>query len=86
MPLLVLLMALNNKVLVANEVSYSVRLSTADNGDVGPKALYPATSSSRPDASRGNHTYKQFPASSKKPPICLEWNEHPGPGCPHPSC
>ena len=47
---------------------------------------YAATSSSRPDASRGNHTYKQFPASSKKPPICLEWNEHPGPGCPHPSC
>ena len=45
-----------------------------------------ATSLSRPDASRGNHTYKQLPASSKKPPICLGWNEHSGPGCPHPSC
>ena len=41
MPLLVLLIALNNKVLIADEVSNTVRLSTADNGNVSPKALYP---------------------------------------------
>ena len=40
-PFLVLLIALNNKVLIAKVVSNLVRLSMADNGNVGHKALYP---------------------------------------------
>ena len=40
-PLLVLLIALNNKVLIPDEVSNMVRRSAADKGDISPKALYP---------------------------------------------
>ena len=42
---------------------------------------------SGPNPSRGDLAYRQSPSStSRRPPICLEWNKHPSPGCPHPSC
>ena len=43
--------------------------------------------STGPNASNRDNFYKQLqPSSFKSFRVCLEWNEHRPPGCPHPSC
>ena len=41
-----------------------------------------------PSASRPASTHLRSRPSphTKKQPICLEWNDSPSPGCPHPGC
>ena len=51
-----------------------------------PSGIWPFLAA-LPNASYGDSSYK--PSQLLPPsrlPVCIEWNEHPMPGLPHPSC